>query len=217
MVIGSSGQSRGIPGLAKASSPPLRWKNWEDTAADGHVRAFITPKATSRHPDKNQPPQPATGATVIIGVPAYGMDTVPSVSLYHLALNHALTSWAQAHRSLFAKTFHTDPVTYHGNIEPILKTYVSNRYVSDEARLSHTVSSYKSLKNPPDPARAKLYYTLLRAPWDTKNLEPENIWASPEHGPRRAAAGPGTFNSYADPSDQGGPLMPKLLYLALPS
>lgn len=213
VVLGSGGQSRGIPSLATAHSPGLRWKNWEDTAADGHVRAFITPKATSSYPDKNETPQQATGATVIIGVPAYGMDTVPSVNLYHLALNHALTSWSQTHGSLFSKAFHTDPVTYHGNIEPILKTYVSNRYVSDQARAAHSISSYKSLKSPPVPGRAALYYALLRAPWDTKNLEPEDIWASPQHGPRERTPGPGTFNPYENVSD---PLMPKLLYLALP-
>jgi len=220
IVIGSDGNARAIPALAAAAAmdPPLRWKNWEDDAADGYVEATVTPKsnAASTKADKNEPPQDARRAWVVINLPNYGVDLHPAVTLYHFALNNALTKSSPG----FLRPDFLGQITYADNIESLIKGYAAYRYVSYEARkglpsdgvnsatTGHDQRPDDFYRSPPPLDVAKILSGFLREAWDPKTQSYENYWE-----------GDMKPESFPDPVDYRQELrgrMPNLHFLAYP-
>jgi hypothetical protein len=148
------------------------------------------------------------------------MDLHPPVTLYHLALNHALYNKRRRRPS----TFPLPPITYHDNLHSIVAGYTQYRYVSPEARHGIAGSKghdvYKDWRGfhvmPPSDASAFLFGNL-RPPFNYTheyenyfphtNPSPTVYYAThktPEEDERRRRA-PGSIWG-----------MPKLEYLAFP-
>lgn len=228
LVLGSNGKSEPIPGLASDTQPGLRWKNWQDDAADGYVQATVTPRNGSSKKDAGEPAQPARQAWVVINMPHYGMDVRPSVTLYDLALTLALANTGST-RGWCNKNYYSAPLTYHRNVAPTLQAYIASNYVDPVARSSHANDELTFLSPPPN-SHAALFAALMRPSWDPKTRRPENIFVSYDAANVRwRNRDPSTpiYDYTYDPITGDRlqrpdgtyilePLMPKLLYLALP-
>jgi len=183
VVLGSDGEVKMIgPGGEPGTPRSLFWAGFEDDAADGPIAARVKPKAGSKKPDKEEPAQDAVGAWVVIGLPNYGADMRAATTLYDVAINHAYEmaytgKQGQKPKSLSAL------ITYQRQILPLLYTYYTVPYTIKHHR-GHT-----PLELPPyyDPKKSddlkKImgfnFGTMLRhARSPTRDIRPENIWAS---------------------------------------
>ena len=172
-VLGSDGKVQRMPGAkashAVATPQRLYWAGYEDDAADGFVKALVTPKPVMIFPDATLPTQIAEPAWVIVGLPDYAPDIRPGTTLYDVALNHA---YDMAKR---AKTGVPDVkplITYYQLIRQMLYAQfaVHYTYTPHRLRVPFNIPGYS--------ATNALFNLFMRPAKKTDKLRPESIWAA---------------------------------------
>lgn len=171
IVLGSDGKAKKIGAGGVPRSPEgLFWAGFEDDAADGPIKARVTPKAASTQPDKGKPATDAVGAWVVIGLPNYGADARAPVNLYDLAMNHAYESAKKGKGQEPAKI--SALITYHRQIRPLLYSQYAVPYTIKHHR------KRMPFNIPPYVAKNSEHQIWLRPAKSTDKIKPENIWAS---------------------------------------
>jgi hypothetical protein len=178
LVIGSSGNAQKLGVGGGAATPPpaapaypgmeLRWVNVEDDASDGPIKARISPKGLNAWTN-------ATSAWVVVNVPDYGVDIPSPVTLYDLALNHALSK----NPALLIDKDVVDPY-----IVQTLKNYKQLAFVAPDAKAFHDKSALDISVTDSDRTRVS---DMLR---DSRTIaKPEDYWKSRDLDPEGLAGG----------------------------
>lgn len=169
--------------VAAPVDPPgnLFWPGWEDDAADGPVTAKVTPKATSGIDAAQRVEADATGAWVVINMPAYGADVRAPVTIYDLAINHAYDQAQIAIRKGIRAYVPAlrDISTFYSVIRPLQYSQLSMPFVAEKkaagvATPVHKIRVGQSAAT--DLAGANYIVPFMRAPRKTTESVPESIW-----------------------------------------
>lgn len=172
-VLGSEGKVQRMPGAAASHdvATPVRlyWAGYEDDAADGFVKAQVTPKPIMIWPDAAEPMHDAVSAWVIVGLPDYAPDIRPATTLYDIGLNHAYDMGKRAG-------------AYIPDVKPLTTYFQSIRqllYAQFAVHYTYTPhGTHVPFNIPGYTPKSPLFDLFLRPAKKTDKLRPESIWAA---------------------------------------